>query len=209
MAKFAVGARNNTATVVKYGFFVSGNFFQTLGVTPALGRGFREDEDKVAGRDAVAVISHDMWLTDFAGSPSVIGRTLRLNGIEFSIVGIAPKHFTGVDQFFRPALFVPISMAPRVANQDRLEDRGARWLSVKGRLNPEVSTARAEADLAAIARTLSQVHPRTNQDQTARVETEFQLRVEQDPPDAQLVAMLMILSGCVLLVAARMSRDCN
>jgi predicted permease len=155
----------------------------------------------VVGRDAVVVLSHDSWLNDFGADRSVIGRPLRLNGTDFTIIGVAPEYFTGVDQFFRPALFVPISMSPRIANENKLEDRGARWLSVKGRLRPDVTTIRAGADLKAIAHALAQMHPSTNRDQTARVETEFQLRVEQDPPDAQLVAMLMILAGCVLLIA--------
>jgi predicted permease len=201
MAKVAVTGKDQKVSAIKYGLFVSGNFFRTLGVSPALGRGFSDDEDKVPGRDAVVVLSHDMWLNDFSSSRSVIGQTLRLNGTDLTIVGVAPERFTGVDQFFRPAFFVPIAMSSQIAREDRLEDRGSRWLSVKGRLRRGLTTARAESDLKVIAHTLTQIYPTTNRDQTARVETEFQLRVEQDPPDAQLVAMLMILAGCVLLVA--------
>jgi predicted permease len=200
-AKVAVSGKDRKDSRVKYGLFVSGNFFRTLGVTPVVGRAFSDDEDKVPGRDAVVVLSHDMWLNDFAGDRSVIGQTLRLNGTAHTIVGVAPEHFTGIDQFFRPALFVPIAMSQRVTGEDRLEDRGARWLSVKGRLRRDFTIASATEDLKAIAHTLEQTYPATNRDQTARVKTEFQLRVEQDPPDAQLVNMLMILAGCVLLVA--------
>ncbi len=186
---------------MKYGLYVSGNFFQVLGVEPALGRGFRPDEDQVPGRDAVVVLSHDLWSSQFGADASVIGRKLRLNGVEFTIVGVAPQHFTGMDQYFRPALFVPIAMAPRIGQQDSLEKRDSRWLSVKGRLKPGVTLAQAHADLASIAAALERMYPDTDRNQSVRVKTELQLRIEQDSVDSQLVAMLMTLALSVLLVA--------
>jgi predicted permease len=186
---------------LKYGLFVSGNFFQVLGVEPVLGRGFRSDEDKVPGRDAVVVLSHDLWVSQFGADPSAVGRKVRLTGTEFTIVGVAPEHFTGVDQYLRPALFVPIAMSARVGQQDALEKRDNRWLTAKGRLKPDVTTVQAQADLVSIASELERTYPDTNRNQKARVETELQLRIEQDSVDAQLIAMLMTLALSVLVVA--------
>ncbi len=185
----------------KVGLLVSGNFFRALGVEPSMGRGFRDDEDRVPGRDRVVVLSHDLWVNQFAANPAVVGQQIRLNGTEFTIVGVASKEFTAIDQFFRPALYIPLAMAPAFGQSDLLENRGARSLDVKGRLKPGVSTTQAQADLATIARGLQQTYPATNKNEGVGVKTELQLRVQQSPPDATLIAMLLALAFCVLMVA--------
>lgn len=189
---------------LKYGLIVTGNFFQVLGVQPVPGRAFRPDEDQVPGRDAVVVLSHEFWQKEFGGERSAIGRTVRLNGIEFTVVGVAPEHFTGVDQYFRPAMYVPIAMSPRLSGtptNNTLDRREYRALTVKGRLKSGVSNPQAEADLVTIAKGLEQTYPKTNQNQSIAVRTELQARVERSPPDAMLVAMMMVLVALVLLVA--------
>src|SRR6266436_1617072 len=75
---------------VRGGMMVSGNYFHVLGVEPRLGRGFREDEDQVPGRDAVVVLGPDFWKREFASDPSVLGRPSRLNGRAFTVIGVAP-----------------------------------------------------------------------------------------------------------------------
>ena len=80
---------------VKGGMMVSGNYFHVLGVEPRLGRGFREDEDQVPGRDAVVVLGPEFWRHEFASDPSVLGRTIRLNGTDFTVIGVAPGDFPG------------------------------------------------------------------------------------------------------------------
>ena len=201
LTPFALGEKPDALPRLKYGLFVSGDLFHVLGVEPVLGRGFRSGEDKVPGRDAVVVLSHDLWVSEFGADGSVIGKKVLLNGTNFTIVGVAPEHFTGVDQYFRPALFVPIAMSARLGDQEALEKRDNRWLTVKGRLKRGVTVAQAQADLVAIASALERMHPDTNRNQKARVETELQVRMELDPPDSQLVAMLMTLALSVLLVA--------
>jgi len=91
----AVGfsAESGTTPQVRGGMMVSGNYFDALGVTPRLGRAFREDEDKVPGRDAVVVLGSDFWRHQFASDPSVVGRTVRLNGRDFTVIGVAPETF--------------------------------------------------------------------------------------------------------------------
>ena len=94
----AVGfsAQPGATPQVKGGMLVSGNYFSVLGVEPSLGRGFRADEDEVPGRDAVAVLGPDFWKHEFAGDPTVVGRKIRLNGTEFTVIGVAPETFTGM-----------------------------------------------------------------------------------------------------------------
>src|SRR5438270_4884944 len=78
---------------MRLGFLVSGNFFSTMGIQPALGRAFVAGEAKTSGRDAIAVLSYDLWTNQFSGEHSVIGRIIRLNGIDFIVIGVAPASF--------------------------------------------------------------------------------------------------------------------
>jgi macrolide transport system ATP-binding/permease protein len=204
LTDFGFAAKPGELPQMKTGMLVSGNLFSSMGVDPELGRGFRPEEDEVLGRDAVVVLGHDFWVTQLGADRSIIGKTVRVNGIDLTVIGVAPERFTGMDQMLRPNLYVPLMMAPRLdANPARkmLENRGDRGLGVKGRLKPGVSLAQAQAELVTIARGLEQAYPATNKDQSITVMTELQARVTRDPPDSGLVAMLMALSAIVLLVA--------
>jgi predicted permease len=208
-ATFGFNRKAGTQPHMKFGLFVSGNLFRVLGVEPSLGRGFRTSEDQVVGRDPVVVLGHDFWVSEFAANRSVIGSRLRLNGIEFTIVGVAPERFTGIDQYLRPALFVPLAMFPLMGSQNSLNmthensltRRDVRFLMVKGRLAPGVNVGQAQADISAIAMRLQQMYPQTNHDQRVTVQTELQFRAQQSPPNTAMIAMLCLLSLCVLLVA--------
>jgi predicted permease len=195
--KFGFSSDPRTLPRMKFGLFVSGNFFRVLGVEPALGRGFRPDEDRVEGRDAVAVLGHDFWVSQFDASRSVLGSRIRLNGVEFTVIGVAPESFTGIDTILRPELFVPIAMAPRIA----LHDRDAGWLLVKGRLKPGVTVEQANADVSATSAALQKLHKEINPDRRLVVETELQFRINQGPHLPAMSNMLILLGVCVLLVA--------
>ena len=188
---------------MRMGLLVSDNFFHTTGIQPVLGRAFLPEEGKVSGRDAVAVLNYDFWRNEFSSDPGVIGRTIRLNGIDFNVIGVAPPDFTGMNAILRPALYAPLSMTQKLsaAPKDPLEDRSARPLEVKGRLKPGVTQAQAQAEIAGIAQNLQQAYPESNRNRKAAVQTEIQARVEQDPYDAKLAAMMGVLVGLVLLIA--------
>lgn len=198
---FGFSPKPTSIPQMKFGMYVSGNFFRDLGVEPTLGRSFRQDEDIVAGRDAVVVLGHDFWTSQFGANPSVLGSKIRLNGADFTIIGIAPEHFTGIDGVLRPTLFIPIAMSARVGTSDDLHNRDARWLSVKGRLKAGATVAQAQADLNAIEAQLQKTYPQTNRDQRVTVQTELQMRVQQNPPNTALLEMLGLLALCVLVVA--------
>lgn len=187
---------------VKGGVFVPGNFFRVLQVEPRIGRGFRPDEDQVPGRDAVVVISYDFWQREFGGDPSAIGRTVRLNAIDFTVIGVTPKAFTGTDLFVHPELYMPMAIAPRLAGDDTvLSDRTRRALNVMGRLKPGVSLEKARAEAALLAKNFADEYPKTNANRGASVYTGLQMRELQDTTDTQIVLMLGLLSAAVLLVS--------
>ena len=189
---------------MRMGQMVSDNFFNVLGIQPVLGRAFLPDEGKVPGRDAIAILSYHFWETEFGRDPSAIGRVVRMNGIDFTIVGVTPREFTGIDQWIRPYFYVPLSMAPRLlvaSDPNVLEQRGNRMFNAKVRLKPGVAPNAAQAELTALAKNLEKAYPETNRNRGLILRTEFEDRVQQDPWDSRLVMMLMALVGLVLLIA--------
>ena len=140
---------------IKGGMLVSGNYFHVLGVEPRLGRAFRENEDQVPGRDAVVVLGPDFWKHEFASDPSVLGRTIRLNGTEFTVIGVAPETFPGISIFGHPDFYMPLAMA-RVFSTNRqenfFEDRDDRELHVSARLKPATTLQQAQNEVAVLAK---------------------------------------------------------
>src|SRR5688572_984468 len=133
--QFAASAE--AAPEIRTATLASGNFFSVMGIQPALGRVFGPAEDAVAGRDAVVVLSHRFWQRVLAADPGVLGRRVRMNGIDFTVIGVAPESFTGLDLFVRPDLYVPLMMWPPLVGADQpspLDQRDRRALDIKGRL---------------------------------------------------------------------------
>src|SRR5205085_6608076 len=112
---------------------VSDNYFSALGLTPALGRFLRPDEVEEPGTAAVVVISFDYWQTRFAGSTAVLGQSVRINGSDLAIVGVAPRAFKGTVMRLTFDFWLPATLAPTViAGAKDLVDRGARGYTVTG-----------------------------------------------------------------------------
>ena len=97
-----------------WGFDVSGNYFDVLGVKPALGRGFLPEEDQTPDPHPVVILSHACWQKRFAGDPSIIGRKILLNTHPFTVVGVAPAGFVGTEVAFAPEFWVPLMMAKQI-----------------------------------------------------------------------------------------------
>ena len=196
--------RPDQAAERKFGIAVSGNLFDVLGVQPALGRAFGVEQDRVVGRDAVVVLDHGLWQRQFAADPAIVGRRIRISGVDMMVIGVMPRGFTGPDQFVMPAFYVPLAMLPRLVPEpagNPLERREARNLSVKGRLKPGVSVEQASEEVRIIASNLEQRYPATNRNRGMAVRTEFGARVNARPQLAVMAATLIALAIVVLLVA--------
>ena len=188
---------------VKGGMMVSGNYFHVLGVEPRLGRGFREDEDQVPGRNAVVVLGPDFWKHEFASDPSVLGRTIRLNGRDFTVIGVAPETFPGMLIFGHPDFYMPLAMAPVFSTnlqKDFFEDRDDRELSVRARLKAGTTVQQAGNELAVLAKTFESEYPKVNRGRGATVYTQFEARTIQDS-NWRFAVIFFILALAVLLVA--------
>ena len=130
---------------------VSGNYFQVLGLKPALGRLLMPQDDTAKNANPVLVLGYDYWKTRFAASPDVVGQTVLINGHPFTILGVAPENFTSAIGGYKPGVFIPISMAdialPWMNARDNLTNHQSIWLTLVARLKPGVSMSQAEAGL--------------------------------------------------------------
>jgi predicted permease len=180
---------------------VSDEFFSTLHVEPTVGRGFRPDEDRVPGRDAVAVISYALWQREYDGDPGVPGKTLRINGKTFTIIGVAPEAFYGIDPVVRPDIYIPRTMEGLFGNGAQLSDRTSRRLRVLARLKPGVTLAQARDEVARIGAQIQQEHPDDNHGQRMTLYTQFGFTMATSPEAVIGAAVFLALAGLVLAIA--------
>ncbi|HZF39658.1 MAG TPA: ABC transporter permease, partial [Blastocatellia bacterium] len=185
-----------------WGNLVSGNYFDLLGVKPALGRTFLPEEDKTRLSHPVVVISYSLWQTRFGGDPSVVNSDVLINGRKFKVIGVAPAGFNGTEVIYTPEIFVPFAMEKWIEPEnDYLDNRREQNMFAAGRLKPGVSAAQAEASLNILAAQLAKDFPNDNEG----------LRIQVVPPGFILPqlrnamlgvsATLMGLVTLVLLIA--------
>ena len=146
------------------GTLVSGNYFDVLGVKPELGRTFLPEEDKTPA--PVAVISHNLWQRRFNSDATVVGKSLVLNGVQFTIVGVTPRDFVGTEEAFPRQIWIPLmmraSVRPGPAGAGNLNNRNLRNLDVMARLKPGVTMRQAQAGMNVVAARLAQNYPDSN-----------------------------------------------
>src|ERR1700704_1722362 len=145
------------------GGIVSANYFDALGVQPILGRGFRPEEGTGRNAHPVTVIGYRTWKERYGGDPNVIGRTQILNGVQHTIVGVAPEKFHGTFIGYSFSFWVPTSMQETFDTTGyKLEDRGARWIEGYAFLKPGVTRQQAQAELNSVSQRLENDFPDTN-----------------------------------------------
>src|SRR5215475_11148537 len=192
-----------------FGEVVSGNYFSALGLKMSLGRGFLPEEDRTPGERAVAVISHKIWQTRFGGDPATVGRSVKINGHPFTIVGVAPEKYSGLLRGFAADWWIPAMMAGQaVPGSDYLTERGSRSFLVMGRLKPGVTLRQARADFNSIAARLYKEWPlpwenvrRQSRGVSLTPESEARLLPDARMPVVIFMALLMTVAGLVLLIA--------
>jgi macrolide transport system ATP-binding/permease protein len=196
------------------GEVVSGNYFQLLGVKAHIGRTLLPADD-VKGAPRVVVISHKLWVRDYGSSAAVIGRTLRLHGQLYAIVGVAPSTFIGVVPVLSAEMWTPltyvdetepggmIDTVPSPTGTGPLDRRGYRWLFLKGRLRDGQTLDGASANLQIITQQLASNYPQTNKDRRASLirTADVHLHPQADKMLLPIAAGLMIVVGLVLLIA--------
>ncbi len=195
---------------------VSAEFFDVMGVEPILGRGFAAEEGVTAGTHPVVVLGHAFWATHFGADPDIIGKDVRINTLPFTVVGVAPRSFTGMLPAVTPDLWLPLmmsdSLSPMGINDftdgsveglTRLEHRGQRWLFVKGRLAAEATIEQAQANASAIMARLEETYPDSNENRGASLMPSSSVRFHPliDSTLTPVAGLLLGVVGLVLLIA--------
>jgi putative ABC transport system permease protein len=194
-----------------HGMFVSGDFFKVLEIQPLIGRLLTAGDDRRGCGAQAAVISYTFWQHEFNGDPGVVGRKVMLNGNPFSIVGVTPPGFYGVEIGRMFDLAVPICSEPLLNAEDTmLNMRHAYWLALMGRLKPGWTTERASAQLNAVSPAILEVTvPEVYKPDNAKKYMEYrfaafpasngfsQLRQEYENP----LWILLAIAALVLLIA--------
>jgi macrolide transport system ATP-binding/permease protein len=184
------------------GSVVSANYFDMLGLTPALGRAFvRDDDDPATGRAAV-IIGYDLWQNRFGGSRGVLDTSLTVNGRAFTVVGIAPRGFSGVIFGAGTQLWIPLGMSRVVAGEEKGRvDPNRRWLNMIVRRAPNATLAEANSGLAVVHRRLDRLVPLDSGTQLSVAPVVGGLDPAERARAMPLLTMLMVVPALVLLVA--------
>jgi len=214
ISQFTLGEPSEVEQV--WGETVSSNYFDVLGVQPAIGRFFHEDEDAVQGRDPVVVISHALWRRRFNSDPNLVGRTATINNQRLTVVGVAPEHYTGMLRGLSAEIWLPLAIIPALEparGEQILTSRGNRWLMMIGRLRPGVSVEAATTRFDLLSREMQASHPeewRSPRPESGTVRELFVSVVrERDTrihPGMHLevyagIALLVVLVNLVMLIA--------
>lgn len=190
-----------------FGSLVSPNFFDVLGVKPYRGRFFFPEEGKKIGADPVVVLSYAVWTRQFGSDPGVVGQTISLNAASFTVIGVAPPTFKGIVSLARPdVLWIPLSMRDYVVTGQlkALENhRRMRWISIVGRLKPQVGVEQARAAMKTIASSLEKEYPRDNPGRTCELYplNQSALGINNRKQFSLAGGVLMGVVGVVLLIA--------
>ena len=188
------------------GVIVTGNYFDLLGVKAEIGRTFLPEEDRMPGTHPVVVFSYGSWQRRFGGDPEIVGRAIKLNGLDYTVVGVAAKGFKGTETIGVTDCWVPMMMHDQVFTgpyRDGFNGRRAMTLNVIGRLKPGVAEQQAETAMRAIGRRLEQEYPKENDQRNVTLIPLNQSAISPKERSAYLRAsgLLLTVVGLVLLIA--------
>ena len=185
---------------------VTGNYFSTLGVRPLSGRVIGPEDDRVPGASPVIVLDHRTWQRRFGGASDIVGRTVTVNGAAFTVVGVAPEGFRGVNSLFGPDAWAPTMMYRELLpSQFRswVDERRALAFNVAARLKPGVTIGQAGAEMVTLAKALETEHPAPNKGRTITLRPLTSATIFPGVRDALVLggSVLMVIVGLVLLIA--------
>jgi predicted permease len=191
---------NNSAQAV-WGYEASGNYFNVMGIKPLLGRFITPSDDVKVNGSEVMVLSYAGWQSRFGGDPNIVGKTIRLNKIPYTVIGVAPQYFNGTERFLWPELWIPLHNEVQIEGYDWLENRGNSNAWAVGRLKPGATAEQATADLGMIAAQLSKENPQQDKAIALKLAQPGFLGDALGGPVHGFLVGVMSLAGLVLLAA--------
>ncbi len=184
-----------------WGYEVSGNYFDVLGVHAIKGRTFLPEEDRTRLSHPVAVVSYGCWQRRFGADPNLVGKDVLLNNHQFRIIGVAPEGFKGTEIVYTPEIWIPAAMLEWAEPGAKyLDDRSAGNFFAVGRLKPGISTSQGEASLNLLALQLAKEYPDTNEGQSVRLGPPGFILPDLRGAVVSFTWVLMAAVGLVLLV---------
>jgi len=185
-----------------WGYLVSNNYFDVLGVQPVLGRGFLADDDKTQGASPVVILSYSCWQKRFGADRSIIGRTVSINHKSFTVIGVAPPGFIGTEVAFASQFWIPVAMAKSIEiGSTWLDRRDSDNLFMVGRLKEGTGPARAEAELKTLTAQLAQEYPKEDGGRGLRLARPGLFIPQIRDSVFALSGVLTAVGGLVLLLA--------
>jgi predicted permease len=192
-------SRQGEAAERTYVHMVSGNYFTVLGAQPMLGRLFMPNEGRTVGADAIIVLTYDTWKNRFAADPHIIGQTVKIDGLPFTVVGVTQPKFVGAKWGTALSGFMPLTMLPRMnpAAYELIYNRGYTSIFMMGRLQPDVSLAQARAAASLMmARLMKEVGPQHPQGASATV-----IRESMSRPTPFVANFTPLIAGALMMLA--------
>ena len=192
----------NTGAERIWGYLATGNYFDVLGIKPALGRFFRQSDDLHPGASPYAVVSYTLWQSRFGSDPAIVGKTISINRLPYTVLGVAPPDFHGTEFFYWPEIWVPMMMQPQIEGGSSWLDNRNTWNTfVIGRLKPDVFPAQAEADLNTTAAELARQYPAENEGLRFRLAKPGLVGNLIGGPARAFALGVLVLAALVLLAA--------
>ncbi len=185
-----------------WGYVVTGNYFDVLGVKAALGRMISTEDDRSPGAHPVAVVSYQGWQRRFGGDRNVVGKNVIVNGRNYTVVGVAQQGFSGTEVIAAPEMWFPMAMQAEIeVGNDWLDERGTENLFVQGRLKPGIGVAEAQTALNAIALQLEREFPNINEGKRIALMVPGMMGGMMRGAVLGFTGLLMGVVGLVLLLA--------
>ena len=195
--------RNDAPPERVWGMLATENYFDVLGVHAAMGRTFHQEPHQALNSDPYIVLGHSLWKRLFGSDPTVVGRTVHLNGHPFTVIGVAPRQFYGTITGIDAQYFVPMMMQPQILPGEDLEQRTPTFVHIMARLRAGATIPQAQAEMTSINAHLSEEYPNPNMPKGVGIYLAPVWKVHYGVQDflRSVLAFLMIVALLVLLIA--------
>ncbi|HEY4740648.1 MAG TPA: ABC transporter permease [Candidatus Acidoferrales bacterium] len=184
-----------------WGLIVTENYFDVLGVRPAIGQTFHSSPNQALNSDPYIVLSQGLWARQFGSDPNIVGRVVHINTHPFTVIGVAPQGFYGTIVGIAAEYWVPMMMQPQALPGEDIAERSPTFVHIMGRLRPGVTMAQAQAEMATIAGNLAREYPDTNKNIGVALAPVWKAHYGVQDFLRSVLGFLMIAAALVLLIA--------